>query len=172
MDNLIYEDKAPWFLFSSTRPWYERYWSSELYQWRMVPIILLIFYAGLKLAMQFKQDVIIFSILGITGFLMIAVTLALLPTKYQIFNDKIRIILGFILHFDIPFSNIADSGQATFGESLGIKLNFTNVAYNDCILRITRKRGVKVYISPWNRNLFVENLNKAIDEWKRYHIDV
>jgi hypothetical protein len=170
VDNLVYEDKAPW--FSSTRPWYERYWRSQLYQWRMVPVSVLIFYAGLALAMQFNQDVVIFSILGATGLLMVAAILALLPTKYQIFDDRIRIILGFILHFDIPFSNIADRGAATFGDSFGLKLNFTNVAYSDCILRITRKRGVKVYISPWNRNLFVENLNKATDEWRKYYIEV
>jgi len=136
----------------------------------MVLVVLLIFYAGLALAMQFKQDVIIFSILGATGLLIIASILALLPTKYQIFNDKIRIILVFILHLDIPFSNIENIGAATFGDSFGLKLNFTNVAYNDCILRITRKRGVKVYISPWNRNLFVEHLNKAIADWSKYNI--
>jgi hypothetical protein len=36
---------------------------------------------------------------------MAAIGLALCPTKYQIFNDRIRIVLGYILHFDIPFNN-------------------------------------------------------------------
>ncbi len=95
----------------------------------------------------------------------IAVT-AINPTKYQIFNDKIRIVLGFVLHFDIPFSSVENLSAATFHDLLGLNLNFINSYGSDDILRITRKRGAKIYITPNDRNLFLERLNKALTDWK------
>jgi hypothetical protein len=96
--------------------------------------------------------------------------MALNPTKYQIFNDKIRIVLGYVLHFDTPFSNIENFASATFQDLWGLNLNFINSYGSDDILRITRKHGAKIHITPNDRELFLENLNKALTDWRRYNI--
>ena len=182
MDNLVYEDN-PWawqrlqYWEGKRSPYWERkraYWTRPLWTritpWRLhiLPVTLTIFFAGLLLAFtQFHQEAIFFSILGVTLFLTAAVGLALCPTKYQIFNEKIRIILGWVLHLDIPFSNIENFTAATWNDLWGLNLNFVNSYSGDDILQIARKRGVKIHITPWDRKLFLENLNKALADWRR-----
>ena len=134
----------------------------------MLPVNLVIFIAGLLLACtQFHQEAVFFSIIGATLFLMLAINVALLPTKYQIFNDRIRIVLGWVLHFDIPFDNIENATSVTWQDLWGLNLNFINSYSSDDILQITRKRGAKIHITPRDRKLFLENLDKAMAEWRR-----
>jgi hypothetical protein len=173
----VYEDN-PWAYLRL--PYRERFTAtarrSRYMGWRMrnmhiLPIMLIILFAGLELAeTQFHQEAVYWSILGVTLFLMVAIGFALSPTKYQIFNEKIRIVLGYILHFDIPFSNIENVTAATFGDLWGLNLNFINSYSSDDILQIARKRGAKIHITPWNRKLFLENLDKALNDWRRYNI--
>jgi len=134
----------------------------------ILPVTFTILIAGVLLALY--QEALFLSILGVTVFLAAAVGLALCPTKYQVFNEKIRIVLGYILHFDIPFSNIENVTAATFGDLWGLNLNFINSYSSDDILQISRKRGVKIHITPWKRKLFLENLDKALNDWRRYNI--
>ena len=137
----------------------------------MSPVMLTIFLLGLFIALtQVEHYGVLLSILGITTFLVIAIEIALMPTKYKIYNDRIRIILGYVLHFDIPFNNIENITSGTFQDLWGPHLNFSNSFSSDDILRITRKRGAKVHITPWDRKLFLEHLNKAMTEWRKYNI--
>ena len=136
----------------------------------MFPILVAIFLVGVSVATQFEQDAVIFSILGATGFVMLAVVLALSPNKYQILNDRIRIVLGWVFHFDITFSNIENATAATMEGLWGLNLHFINSLSSDDILQITRKRWPKVYITPWDRKLFLEHLNKALADWRKYNI--
>ena len=133
----------------------------------MFPILVAIFFVGVSVATQFEQDAVIFSILGVTALLMLAVVLALSPNKYQIFNDRIRIVLAWVFHFDVPFHKIEGATAATMEDLWGLNLHFINSLSSDDILEITRKSGVKIYITPWSRNLFLEHLYKAMDEWRR-----
>jgi hypothetical protein len=136
----------------------------------MFPVNLLIFIAGMYLAYtKFDQEAVSFSIIGVTLFLMFAIMVALLPTKYQIFNDRIRIILGWILHFDIPFHNIEYATGATWLDTWGLNLNFVFCYSSDNALKIFRKRGVKICICPINGKLFLENLKKSLTEWRKYN---
>jgi hypothetical protein len=47
------------------------------------------------------------------------VELRIIATKHQIFSDRIRIGLGWIFHFDIPFSNIGNTREATLKDLWG-----------------------------------------------------
>ncbi|MCJ7514560.1 MAG: hypothetical protein MUO89_01120, partial [Dehalococcoidia bacterium] len=49
----------------------------------------------------------------------------------------------------------------------GLNLNLISAYSSDDILQITRKHGVKVNMNPTNRTLFLENLNKSLDEWRQ-----
>ena len=180
MDNLVYEDN-PWpYMWVSVwnLGWtiYKKVWLRDFaWRWQAFFITIVIFIVGMSLAftLDFTQDFSearFFSILGITLFLMLLVGFAVIPTKYQIFNDRIRIVLGWVFHFNVPFSNIENVTSATFGDLWGPNLNFINSYSSDDILQITRKRGAKIHITPWDRKLFVENLNKALTEWRKYNI--
>jgi hypothetical protein len=168
MDNLVYEDN-PW--PSRSSPYWTRfrpYWT-RAFAWSMqiTPVILIIFFSGFLLShSQFHDEAVSFNIIIATAFLILITYYALLPTKYQIFNEKIRIVMGWVLHFDIPFSNIENVTAATFQDLWGLNINFINSYSSNYIMRIIRKHGAKVHITPWDRPLFLENLNKAIYDWK------
>jgi hypothetical protein len=178
LNNLIYEDD-PWPYmrlpyWERKRTYYTKIaWSRTLpLRMHIVPVMLTLFFAGLLLALAFTlaltqpfQVALFLSIFGATTFIAIAVGIALTPTKFQIFSDKIRIVLGYILHLDIPFINIENITPATWQDTWGLNFSFVNSFSSDDILRITRKHGVKVYITPWDRKLFLENLNKAFHNW-------
>ena len=89
-----------------------------------------------------------------------------IATKHQVLSDKIRIVLGWIFHFDIPFSNIENIKEATLKDLLGFHRSFIPFLSGNDVLQITRKHGLKVNIIPGNRTLFLENLNKSLDEWR------
>jgi hypothetical protein len=180
VDNLIYEDN-PW-PYMGVLVWnlgwerYKKVWLRDwAARWQAFFVTIIIFIAGMSLAfiLDLTQDFSearFFIILGITLFLMFMTIFAVMPTKYQIFNDRMRIILGWVFHFDIPFNNIENVTSATFGDLWGPNLNFINSYSSNDILRIARKHGAKVHITPWNRTPFLENLNKAITEWRKYNI--
>lgn len=99
-----------------------------------------------------------------TTLLMAAIYWAIFPRKYQILDSKFRIALGGPFSFNIPFSNLETARKpegATFG------LNFATCISSDRTVQIIRKKGWYVNITPNDRDLFLENLNKAMVEWRR-----
>ncbi len=101
--------------------------------------------------------------------LMAAVYWAIFPRKYLILESKIRIVLGGPFSFNIPFDNL-ETARAPEGVSLGI--NFATTFLSKHAVEIIRKTGLKVNITPNNRELFLENLKKALNDWGRYNIKV
>jgi len=89
--------------------------------------------------------------------------------KYQIFNDKIR-ISSRCIHFDIPFSIIENTREAQIRDLFGLHLNFISLRPGDDVVQITRKRGWKVNIIPSSRRIFLENLNKAMNDYKGHYV--
>jgi len=178
LDNLVYEDD-PWAYLSlpyreMLRVYVTRTAWTRVLPWSMhlMPAILTIFIAGLLLAFilsftQSFQIAIFWVIVGPTLFLMDIVAFTLYPTKYQVFHDKIRIVISWLFHFDIPFNNIDNFSAATWNDTWGLNFGFINSFSSDDILRITRKRGAKIYITPWDRKLFLEHLNRAMQDWRR-----
>jgi hypothetical protein len=90
----------------------------------------------------------------------------ILPRKYQILEEKLRIVLGGPFSFHIPFETIEAAKQLSVAKSATFwGLNFSPTLKN--IVGIKRKKGMNVTISPSNPGLFLENLDKAITDWKR-----
>jgi hypothetical protein len=77
------------------------------------------------------------------------------PRKYQILDNRISILFKGPFHFDIPLDDIA---------SIGIGDN--NNIY------IVKIRGTTTNLTPNNPRLFLENLNKAMNEWKRKNLEI
>jgi len=99
-----------------------------------------------------------------TTLLMGAIYWAVFPRKYQILNSKIRIVLGGQFSFNVPFDNLETARQPE-GVSLGI--NFATTFLSQHAVEIKRKKGMNVNITPNDRDLFLENLNKAVYDWRR-----
>jgi hypothetical protein len=99
--------------------------------------------------------------------LMAAIFWAMFPRKYLILDSKFRIVLGGPFSFTIPFSNLETAREpqgATFG------INFPTCFSNERTVQIIRKKGWYVNITPNDRDLFLEHLNKAVYDWRRSNI--
>ena len=83
-----------------------------------------------------------------------------LPKKYQIFDDKLKILLGWPLYVDIPLANISDS-QITLGRRAFVYWGIRFATSSKSVVEIVRKRGLNIVISPRNRLLFVDRLKEA-----------
>ena len=83
-----------------------------------------------------------------------------LPRKYQIFEDKLKIVLGWPLHHDIPLASISNS-QVTSGRKVFAYRGIRFATSSKSVVEIVRKRGLNIVISPNNEPLFVDKLNEA-----------
>lgn len=83
-----------------------------------------------------------------------------LPKKYQIFEDKLKILLGWPLYVDISLANISDS-QITSGRKVFAYWGIRFATSSKSVVEIIRKRGLNIVISPSNGPLFVDRLNEA-----------
>ena len=146
MDSVIYEDN----------PHYDA--------WLKGIMMLPVFFILTGLYYLFTTDIASAVGLFATALLMGAIYWAVFPRKYQILDSKLRIVLGGQFSFNIPFDNLELAGKPE-GVSLGI--NFATTFISEHIVEIKRKKGMNVNITPGNRDLFLENLNKAVYDWKR-----
>ena len=103
-----------------------------------------------------------------TAVLMAAIYWAVRPRKYQILDSKIKIVLGGQFSFNIPFDNLETAGKPA-GATLGI--NFATTLLSKHAMKIVRKKGMNINITPNDCDLFLENLDKALNDWRRYNMD-
>ena len=83
-----------------------------------------------------------------------------LPKKYQVFEDKLKIVLGWPLSVDISLTNISDS-QITSGRKVFAYWGIRFATSSKSVVEIIRKRGLNIVISPSNGPLFIDRLNEA-----------
>jgi hypothetical protein len=99
-----------------------------------------------------------------TALLMGAVYWAVFPRKYQILDSKLRIVLGGQLAFNVPFDTLETAAKPG---GIGLGINFATTFLSSHTVEIVRKKGMNVNITPGDRDLFLERLNKAVYDWKR-----
>jgi hypothetical protein len=85
------------------------------------------------------------------------------PRRYQVYEDHLRIALGGSLAVRIGFDQVK-AIEVTSNNSLTV--NFTTTVTKTYV-RIVKKRGLSVAITPRSRDTFVENANRAMAEWAR-----
>jgi hypothetical protein len=149
MDSIVYEDN----------PHYDVWLKGIM----MLPAFFLIIGIYYLVTAQVGSAIGLFA----TGVLMGAIYWAVFPRKYQILDSKIRIVLGGQFSFKVPFDNLETAGKPE-GVSLG--LNFATTFLSQHAVEIKRKKGMKVNITPNDRDLFLENLSKAVYDWRRNNI--
>ena len=87
---------------------------------------------------------------------------AILPRRFQILEDRIKVVLGGPFSFSIRFDGVKTArktrGLAHFGIDFATSVNR---------VEIVRGRGMNVLLSPSNQELFLDNLNKALEDWRK-----
>ncbi len=126
-----------------------------------VPVILILGGALQFLANNNTEDAL--AMFGLDALIIIIFSI-ILPRKYLIFDDRVKIQFIRPLSLGIPFDTIkkiGGAGAASFG------LNFPTSLSNSHAVGIQRRKRMAVYITPDNRELFLEKLEKAINDWKK-----
>ena len=72
------------------------------------------------------------------------------PRRYQVFNTKLRIVLGWPLGWDIPLSTIREAHAAP-GTARWIYRGVRLATSSGTAVEIVRKKGANAIISPSNR---------------------
>ena len=86
---------------------------------------------------------------------------AILPRRFQIFQDRVKIVLGGPLVLNIPLLDISEARRASASKAFAYwGLRF--VTSTQSIVEIVRKKGLSVVISPVNADMFLEQLNQAL----------
>ena len=86
---------------------------------------------------------------------------AIMPRKYLIYQDKLRIVLGKPFGMNIPYSTIKEVKHSSSIKAFifgGIRFA-TSTRY---IVEIARNKGMNYVISPQKGDTFIEQLNQAI----------
>lgn len=149
MDSIIYED----------RPRYDVWLKAIM----VLPVFFVIAGVYYLITAQVEAAIGMFAL----TVLMATTYWAIFPRKYLILDSKIRIVLGGQFSFNIPFDNL-ETARAPEGVSFGI--NFATAFLSKHAVEIVRKKGLNVNITPSDRELFLENLNKALNDWRKYNI--
>jgi hypothetical protein len=86
---------------------------------------------------------------------------AVFPRKYQVYEDHLRIALGGPFSVRIGFDSIK---TVSVTNSFSLTVNLTTTLARSYV-KIEKKRGFDVAITPRDRDLFVENANRALNQW-------
>ncbi len=86
---------------------------------------------------------------------------AILPRRFQIFEDRLKILLGGPFSINILLSNIAEVKPASSRKIFAYwGIRFATSTSN--VVEVVRKKGLNLIISPGNDDMFLEQLNQAL----------
>jgi hypothetical protein len=97
------------------------------------------------------------------AFLIGAIFWLVFPRKYQVYEDHLRIALGGPLGIRIGFDKLV-AVEITNRQAL--TMNFVT-RFARTYVRIVRKGGMSIAITPKSYEQFVENATRAMREWAR-----
>ena len=89
----------------------------------------------------------------------------IMPRRYQIFHDKLKIVLGSPFSIDIPLSTIKEVRHSSGIKALvyyGVRF-VTSTRY---VVDVVRNKGLNYVFSPKNGDVFIEQLKQAIKSEK------
>lgn len=97
----------------------------------------------------------------------VLVTLVLylvMPRRYQVLDDRIRVVLGPPLSFSIGFSAVREVTQK---RGVWLSVNFVTTVSSKYVVYILRHRGLAVAITPSEPQSFITALEQAMLRWQR-----
>ncbi|MEN8613986.1 hypothetical protein ABFB09_01700 [Dehalogenimonas sp. THU2] len=86
----------------------------------------------------------------------------IIPRKYQIFADRLRVVLGGWIKFDVPFSTIRQARVARSIDAF-VYWGLRMATSGEGVVEILRRGGgLDLVISPIDRDTFLEQLDQAL----------
>jgi len=124
---------------------------------------------GSVLALTFVLGILLLFEDNAGAWIMLVVTLfdallfyEVLPHRYQIFKDRLRILLGRPFSINIPLSTIKEVRSASGWKAFAYKgIRLATSSKN--VVEIIRHKGWNIVISPANRDVFLEQLGYALN---------
>lgn len=116
----------------------------------IVPAIVLLFFDTEGAAFMFGVtllDILIFHLV--------------FPRRYQLYNTKLRIVMGWPISWDIRLSTIKEARPAP-AMSTWLYGGFQLATSSATAVEIVRRKGMGVIISPSDRQTFLKQLNAAV----------
>ena len=91
----------------------------------------------------------------------------IIPRQYQVFSDKVKIVLGGPFSINLPFSSIKEVHSAS-SISPYIYWGLRMAPSAKGVIEIVRQPGIDVVISPRDSDTFVKQLKTALDTYINY----
>jgi len=85
---------------------------------------------------------------------------AILPRRFQIFEDRLKILLGGPFSINIPFTNITDVKTVSGFKAL-VYWGIQYATSTSHVVEIIRKKDLNITISPSNLDMFLEQFKQA-----------
>jgi hypothetical protein len=121
---------------------------------------ILVMFLVLGGVLLFQDEADAFVMFGVAVFYALLFKI-IMPQRYQIYSDKIRIVLGGPLAWNIPLSTIKEVRSASGAKAFAYSgVRFATSSRN--VVEIRRSRGCNVVISPSNRDIFLEQASRAM----------
>ena len=106
-----------------------------------------------------------FTMFGVTIFYAVLFRL-IMPQKYQVYSDKVRIVLGGPFAWNIPFTTIREVRPASRASAFAYNgVRFATSSRG--VVEIRRSKGCNVVISPSNKDVFLEQVRGAMKNASR-----
>ena len=86
---------------------------------------------------------------------------AVIPQRYQIYDDRLKIVLGSPLALNIPLSSIREARSAS-GRKAFVYWGQRFATSSRNVVEIVCNKGLNVVISPANRDVFLEQLSQTL----------
>jgi hypothetical protein len=85
-----------------------------------------------------------------------------MPKRYQLYDDKVRIVLGWPFGMDIRLSDVKEVRPSGGSDNLAMRrLKFATSSRT--ATEIVRRNGWAVVISPSDREAFIQRVNEALE---------
>ena len=88
---------------------------------------------------------------------------AVFPRRYQVYEDHLRVVLGGPFLVKIRFDQIT---KIEVTSRMALTVNFAT-RITKTYVRIVKKNGLSIAITPKSNELFVDNASQALVEWAR-----
>ena len=85
------------------------------------------------------------------------------PREYQVYEDHLRIALGGPFSVKVNFQNVK---TVRITNRTGLTVNFVT-RITKIYVEIVKKKGWSIAITPTDNDSFVENANRASEQWVR-----
>ena len=121
-----------------------------------IPMIFLV----IGIILLFQDMANAFGMFGVTIFYAVLFRIVM-PHKYEVYNDKVRIAMGGPFAWNIPFSTIKEVRVASSASAFA----YNGVRFatsSSSVVEIRRSKGCNVVISPSNKDVFLEQIRTAM----------